>query len=441
MAMGSFRRSLLILGAACTLCSLDVVGARATTLCFDDAREVTGAQGHSCCLGGVIDSVTAPACGARRYSCVFEDRCELTLKGSSSVRIVDATTAVAVPTRALLWAPHRCCADGTVVVRAARDVTAFAPQPLECALVPGCRVELELASKYASAAAPELAVADTPWSRQDWEMFVVCTRDGGLDLEICADEWLLAGCDAAICELGQRDALLMWLEKVTTLAPTSLPPVDDVVGDATLFTSEAAACCVAGSAASGPFYLGGALHAVACTYDSACTPRDGDMLYFGDAEIVLAKSSAWSQIPARCEAELAARDGMIGALEQDLAAAEARTDALRATLEGELADCRADVAALENGTPGCPPTGGPVVVAPLVVAGDSAQVDLLADAALAGAELIVVSPPTRGIAVWQSDGLMTYFPNPGFAGTETLFYQVRDAAGRAWTSTLEVQVP
>lgn len=437
----------LAFGISCALAALDGLPARASTLCFDDPREVLGRAGHSCCLGGALDATTASACGPRRYSCTFEERCELALAGSSTVRVVDATSATAITTTALLWAPHRCCADGTLVVRSTRDVTPFSPQPLECRLVPGCRVELELASKYTVHTPPELAVADMPWARADWEMFLVCTRDGGRDLETCAEEWLLPDCAAAICDLAYRDRLIPWLEKIVapapqpggSIGPTPTPGPDTPA--ATLFTAQAAACCAAGSIQPGPFYLGGALHAVACEYDPGCAPHEGDMLYFGDATLLVAKTGAWSQIPAMCEAELAARDGMVAALEDDVAAAEARAIDLRATLQRELAECRLAFDTLKASQGACTATGAPVATDDhLVVEGDSALVDLLANDQAAGAEVIGLSPPRHGIAVWQPDGLMTYFPNPGFSGTETLYYQVRDAHGRIETAAVEVAV-
>ncbi len=136
--------------------------AEARTLCFDDPQEAVGAAGSSCCLAGRLDASLSPACGPRRYSCRMEERCELVLRPGASLLVVDDASPVAVESQAMLWAPHRCCAEGTLRARPVAEVTPFSPHPLTCSLRAGCRVELELASKYQREEGPDLHVTGTP---------------------------------------------------------------------------------------------------------------------------------------------------------------------------------------------------------------------------------------------------------------------------------------
>ncbi len=439
------------LSCAVVLCAL-VVGAnsaahaQAVTLCFDDPSEVVGAGGVSCCRSGLLDAAPAPGCGERAYSCRFETTCGLSLKGDTTVRIIDGSMAVAPATRGFLWAPHRCCVDGSLVTRPAAEVSAWSPHPLVCDLQPGCRVEIEHAAKYAVDVPPELAVATMPWTSGAWEMFLACAADQTLNVADCASEWLLPRCAAAICAPDYRDRLITWLAKVTAARGAALPPASP--GDrgqvATLFTSPESTCCIAGTERPGAYLVGGLLRMTACDYDARCVPAEGDVVFYGEEELLVAKGDAWSQLPSTCQAQLDALDGALGLLESRLVASETAAADMRETLQAEVQTCREDLHDLkQQGGGACsPPPTPPIVTVDdvLEVAGDSASIELLDNDSFGDAEVISVSPPTRGIAVWQADGRLTYYPNPGFVGSETLFYQVVDAAGHVATGAVKVAI-
>lgn len=437
------RSSLLLLLVTSPL----VARADASTLCFDDPADVIGVGGASCCLSGLLDAEVSAACGDRTYSCTFESTCALTMKGDSGVRIVDGSMAVAPPSQALLWAPHRCCIDSSVAIRDPRDVTVWSPQPLVCELRPGCRVELEYAPKYATDVPPELAVATMPWSERAWEMFLVCAADGSLGVAACAEEWLLPRCGAAICGPEYRDRLVSWLDKVTAArrGPTSvLTPPDEKAPLATLFTSEAAACCIAGTERTGAYLVGGLLRVTACDYDATCTPAEGDVLFYGEEDLLVAKGNAWTQLPSTCQAEVDALGAALALLEGRLAQSEAGARDVRDQLQDELRACAEDLHDLkQQGGGACSPPPQPPIVTTddvLQVTGEVATVWLLENDVHGDAEVAAVSPPARGLAIWQPDGRLTYYPDPGFHGADTIFYRVVDAAGNAATGALEVRV-
>jgi hypothetical protein len=366
---------------------------------------------------------------------------------------VDDLTARPVSSPALLWAAHRCCEDGTLAVRAAEEVTPFSPHPLECRLTPGCRVELELAAKYGRDDTPDFG-AESPFPVESWEMFVACSVYGPLDVEQCMNEWLLPACGAPICEAERRDDLVRWLEKVVSgLARPDLSevfPVGAGVGDATLFTSRNATCCVAGTLTAGPYFVGGAVYPIACEYRAGCEASAGDLLYVGDATLMLAGAEGWNALPAVCSEEVAARETLITALEEALAAA----DMTRAALQTELVGCRTTVDSLRavggSGGPCVPggsggtsgPGGFPLLAHDRVVITEArTTLELLSAPQLVGGRVLSVSPSTTGIAVWEPDGLFTFFPHPSAVGTEVLSFQVETVTGTIVTATLEVVLP
>ncbi len=209
----------------------------------------------------------------------------------------------------------------------------------------------------------------------------------------------------------------------------------------TLFAARSERCCAAGTARQGPYFLAGHVFDSACASQAGCAPDEGDVLHVGEAQLVMARANAWTQVPAACEAELSSRDNIIVALTVDLAAAEARVASVRVALQQELGQCRNQVEALKQGNPGCGPVGGlRAHDQSLAVHGDSALLDLL-PAREPGVRVRAISPPKKGVAVWQPDGLLTYFPNPGFRGEETLFYEIADAYGRVQSASIRVSVP
>ncbi len=425
--------------------------ASASTLCFDAESDVVGIDGASCCVGGSPSTELAAECLGNALSCEVRDGCSLTLRAASNVRVVDRV--LNAPTRANLWAPDTCCVAGTLQARPRSEVTAQSPEPLTCELRPGCQLAVTNHGKVIDPTSVEAESLEVglPWSAEAWAMFVGCARDMRHPTAVCFDNWLTGQCPDSLC-VDRRDEVVVWLDKV--IAPSLVDAPAASVASAILYTTAGEGCCIEGTAAAGPFFGVYGVHATRCSYRQGCAPSNGDLLVFGDEGAITIKdrlvATDLGQDPTVWAAVCGGSDngdaGAVAALEQRLI--EANNSAMAAQLAHELAltACEDAFQDYKNGVV-CNPTGGgpgtTVLATPdtLTVMGDFGAMNVLDNDGFPGAELVALSPPTNGIAVWQPDGELSYFPNPGFSGTETLFYQAVAADGTTITGTVAVAVP
>ena len=85
-------------------------------------------------------------------------------------------------------------------------------------------------------------------------------------------------------------------------------------------------------------------------------------------------------------------------------------------------------------------TTRPAAPGDLPAPSDEPQVDGTAAAQRLAEADTPVSTPASGTAVVNANGTVTYTPTPGFSGTDTFTYTVRDASGRTSEATVVVFV-
>jgi hypothetical protein len=107
-----------LLGAVVLLSTATASLASAGSLYFDDAAQVTAADGVLCCDGSVVEGSTDQACEDRSSSCVLTAGCTLQLNGSSAPAAMNAN----------LWVNGPGCVAGIIVSQADGALTYF-PNP------------------------------------------------------------------------------------------------------------------------------------------------------------------------------------------------------------------------------------------------------------------------------------------------------------------------
>lgn len=91
----------------------------------------------------------------------------------------------------------------------------------------------------------------------------------------------------------------------------------------------------------------------------------------------------------------------------------------------------------------CPATAAPECNDDMTVtdAGNAAVIDILANDVFAGdASVNILTLPSNGAVVVNSDGTVTYTPDAGFSGEDEFTYELCDASGLCCTSTVSVLV-